>query len=112
MLIPAADFAALGGFDEAFFLHADDIDLCRRARDAGGEVIFQPAARVVHLGSTSSVGALFVARCKADALVHYFFKFAASPGERLLTALAAPFLYAIILAGGAIASLRRTLTPQ
>jgi hypothetical protein len=66
----------------------------------------------VHLGSTSRVSAFFVARCKADALVHYFFKFATSPGERCLAALAAPFLYAIILAGGAIASLRRKLTPQ
>jgi hypothetical protein len=48
-----ADFAALGGFDEGYFLHVEDVDLCWRVRQAGGAVLFQPQARVVHLGSTA-----------------------------------------------------------
>ena len=32
----------LGGFDERYFLHVEDIDICRRARTAGGDVYFVP----------------------------------------------------------------------
>src|SRR5690606_31944298 len=35
MLLPRALFDRLGGFDEGYRLHAEDLDLCRRARDAG-----------------------------------------------------------------------------
>jgi hypothetical protein len=40
--------AALGGFDEGFFLYEEDVDLCVRARQAGWRVLFTPAAQVVH----------------------------------------------------------------
>lgn len=40
---------ALGGFDEAYFMYAEDVDLCRRAKEAGWRVGFEPAARVVHV---------------------------------------------------------------
>lgn len=45
---------ALGGFDEAYFMYAEDVDLCRRAKDAGWRVGFEPAARVVHVQGTST----------------------------------------------------------
>ena len=38
------DFEALDGFDESYFLHVEDIDICWRAREHGGEVLFQPSA--------------------------------------------------------------------
>ena len=40
--------AAVGGFDEAFFLYEEDVDLCLRLRRAGWGVVFTPAASVVH----------------------------------------------------------------
>jgi len=40
--------AAVGGFDEAFFLYEEDVDLCLRLRRAGWSVVFTPAAAVVH----------------------------------------------------------------
>jgi GT2 family glycosyltransferase len=39
---------ALGGLDEDFFLYYEDVDLCRRARDRGWSVWFEPKLRVVH----------------------------------------------------------------
>ncbi|HXV60656.1 MAG TPA: glycosyltransferase family 2 protein [Vicinamibacteria bacterium] len=38
-----------GGFDETFFLYAEDVDLCARIRATGARVLFTPRAEVVHL---------------------------------------------------------------
>jgi GT2 family glycosyltransferase len=40
--------AAVGGFDEGYFLYEEDVDLCRRVRQAGWAVLFTPAAEVIH----------------------------------------------------------------
>lgn len=40
-------FEALGGFDEAYFVYMEDVDLGRRIASAGGEVVALPE-RVVH----------------------------------------------------------------
>jgi N-acetylglucosaminyl-diphospho-decaprenol L-rhamnosyltransferase len=39
---------AIGGFDESFFLYEEDVDLCVRARAAGGRILYTPEAEVVH----------------------------------------------------------------
>jgi GT2 family glycosyltransferase len=44
---------ALGGFDEAFWMYLEDVDFGFRARLAGWEAIFAPAARVYHHLSAS-----------------------------------------------------------
>jgi len=54
MLMPAAVFHALNGFDTGYRLHAEDLDLCRRVREAGHVVAVANAVRVVHLRGTSS----------------------------------------------------------
>jgi GT2 family glycosyltransferase len=38
----------VGGFDEDFFLYYEDVDFCRRARDRGWEVCFEPELRITH----------------------------------------------------------------
>lgn len=45
---------ALGGFDENFWMYLEDVDLGFRARLAGWEAVFVPAARVYHkIGATA-----------------------------------------------------------
>jgi GT2 family glycosyltransferase len=44
----------LDGFDEGFFMYCEDTDLCRRVRDAGYDVRFEPAAVAVHEGGAST----------------------------------------------------------
>ncbi len=44
----------LGGFDEAYFMYAEDTDLCWRARRAGWGVLYVPAAAVTHLQGVST----------------------------------------------------------
>ncbi len=40
--------SAVGGFDEGYFLYEEDVDLCRRLRQAGWGVLFTPAAEALH----------------------------------------------------------------
>ncbi|MBD8695844.1 hypothetical protein [Stenotrophomonas sp. CFBP 13718] len=50
----ARAFAAIGGFDPAFFLYYEDDDLCLRMQEAGWRCVLQPAARALHPGGASS----------------------------------------------------------
>ncbi len=43
-------FTLVGGFDEAFFAHMEEIDLCWRAQLAGYRIAVEPASVVYHLG--------------------------------------------------------------
>jgi len=44
----------LDGLDEGFFMYWEDTDLCRRIRDLGLEVRFEPSATAVHVGGAST----------------------------------------------------------
>jgi GT2 family glycosyltransferase len=49
-----AVWQALGGFDEAFWMYLEDVDFGFRARLAGWDAVFAPAARAYHHLSASS----------------------------------------------------------
>ncbi len=89
------DYTALGGLDEGYFLHVEDVDLCWRMRQSGGQVLFAPSARVVHLGSTSHTSPLKVEFFKGLGLVRYFRKRADNPRRRLLAYALTPFIMAV-----------------
>jgi N-acetylglucosaminyl-diphospho-decaprenol L-rhamnosyltransferase len=48
---------AVGGFDEAFFMFMEDVDLCRRLHSAGWGVAYEPGGRVMHLEGASRAAA-------------------------------------------------------
>jgi N-acetylglucosaminyl-diphospho-decaprenol L-rhamnosyltransferase len=50
-------FEMVGGFDEAYFMYVEDVDLCWRLGRAGWRVGYEPGGRVVHAlgGSSRSV---------------------------------------------------------
>jgi N-acetylglucosaminyl-diphospho-decaprenol L-rhamnosyltransferase len=62
LLVDTQAWEHLGGFDEQFFLYAEDSDLCRRAANLGYSPIVTPKARIVHIRGASSTS-------KANALV-------------------------------------------
>ena len=46
--------AEVGGLDERFFMYGEDIDWCRRFREAGWRVVYCAAAEALHYGAASS----------------------------------------------------------
>jgi GT2 family glycosyltransferase/O-antigen ligase len=50
LLVPKDAFLRLGGFDEAFFMYYEDIDLCLRANRSGVPVSVEPSWIVRHTG--------------------------------------------------------------
>lgn len=101
----------LGGFDEGYFLHVEDIDLCRRAGDAGGSVIYCHDAAALHYGSTSRVGRTFVELHKARGMARYFQKFAETPGERRMARIAAPVFIWLLVGRAKLMTLRGRFSP-
>lgn len=76
MFLPRALMARIEGFDQAYRLHVEDLDLCRRAREAGAFVAVANDVRVVHVrGVSSRSRPLFVEWHKHRGLWRYFRKF-------------------------------------
>ena len=74
LFLTAADFWAIDGFDEDYFLHVEDLDFCWRFRRAGGEIYFAPDIVVTHIGGTSRVTSAFLEKHKARGFIKYFRK--------------------------------------
>jgi len=79
MLMPRALFDRIGGWDAGYRLHAEDLDLCRRVRDAGGVVAIANDLRVLHVrGVSSRSRPFFVEWHKHRGLWRYFQRFEAA----------------------------------
>jgi GT2 family glycosyltransferase len=65
MLGRAEALAEVGGFDEQFFMYAEDLDLCLRFIAAGWKVRYWPGAEVLHVGGGSGSGGLRTAAADA-----------------------------------------------
>jgi N-acetylglucosaminyl-diphospho-decaprenol L-rhamnosyltransferase len=54
MMVRRSALERLGGFDESFFMYCEDMDLCRRLRDAGYDIWYEPEAVARHEGGRSA----------------------------------------------------------
>jgi N-acetylglucosaminyl-diphospho-decaprenol L-rhamnosyltransferase len=54
MVMRRKAFDELGGFDEAYFMYGEDVDLCWRAHTAGWGVAYVPSASVTHHGGITT----------------------------------------------------------
>src|SRR5581483_9594246 len=50
LAIDTAQFRAVGGFDEAFFMYREETDLCVRVRERGGRVVHRGDLVATHVG--------------------------------------------------------------
>jgi N-acetylglucosaminyl-diphospho-decaprenol L-rhamnosyltransferase len=79
MMMPLGLFLQLGGFDEGYRLHVEDLDLCRRTRQAGYDVLVANTITVVHVGGESGRSRpAWVEWQKHSSLWRYFQKFEAA----------------------------------
>ncbi|MFY9286989.1 MAG: glycosyltransferase family 2 protein [Alphaproteobacteria bacterium] len=74
MFLPRMDFKSIGGFDEEYFLHVEDLDFCLRFNREGGIIYFVPDIVVTHIGGTSKTTTAFIEKHKARGFSQYFHK--------------------------------------
>lgn len=78
LMMPRTLFERIGGWDAGYRLHAEDLDLCRRAREAGAVVAIANDLQVTHVrGVSSRSRPFFVEWHKHRGLWRYFQKFEA-----------------------------------
>lgn len=73
------------GFDEVFFMYAEDVDLCLRVKDVGYRVVFNPNAEIIHYGGQSRQR-LIVKSLEANykARIYYIHKYYGSLQAKIL----------------------------
>jgi N-acetylglucosaminyl-diphospho-decaprenol L-rhamnosyltransferase len=54
MLVRREAFDAVGGFDPAYFMYFEDLDLCERIGRAGWQNVYVPTSVVCHAGGAST----------------------------------------------------------
>jgi N-acetylglucosaminyl-diphospho-decaprenol L-rhamnosyltransferase len=54
MLIRKNAFEAVGGFDEAYFMYSEEVDLSYRLQQAGWQVHYAPVVEIVHVHGAST----------------------------------------------------------
>jgi hypothetical protein len=78
MLVARDAFAAVGGFDAGYRLHVEDLDFCRRLREAGFAVAVANDVPVLHhRGVSSRARPFFVEWHKHRGLWRYWWRFEA-----------------------------------
>jgi hypothetical protein len=68
-------FDSVGLLDEDLFMYGDDVDWCRRARNAGWGVVFYPGAQAIHdRGKTTAPYPVRFAVAQQRSVLHYWSK--------------------------------------
>ncbi|MSR85053.1 glycosyltransferase family 2 protein [Candidatus Uhrbacteria bacterium] len=91
MMVRRNLFEQIGMFDERFFMYFEDADLCRRAWMVGMQVMYTPAARVIHYHQRQSRTRYVwqavtnpLTRIHIESGVKYFLKYYRKPHPRSL----------------------------
>lgn len=71
MVLERSDYLAIGGMDEGYFLHVEDMDFCLRF-GKHGKILLVPDVEIIHFHGTSAVSSNKVERWKAQSFQRYF----------------------------------------
>ena len=78
----------IGAFDERFFMYCEDVDICKRAHNAGWRVVYYPEVEVSHrIGAASDKNPIAMIKQHHRSMLLYFLKHNARSPKILLTPL-------------------------
>lgn len=89
----------VGYLDERFFMYAEDLDWCRRWREAGKKIIYHPGAQITHHKHKSGIKSSSVRLSKKvhnmfyDTMLTYYDKWYADKYPKVYRALLRTFLF-------------------
>jgi hypothetical protein len=76
MLIRREAMQDVGEWDDGYFLHCEDLDLCMRFRQKGWKILFVPDAKIIHdQGACSRSRPIFVEWHKHKGMMRFYRKF-------------------------------------
>jgi GT2 family glycosyltransferase len=76
MLVKREAMQDVGEWDEGYFLHCEDLDLCMRFRQKGWKILFVPNVKVIHdQGVCSRTRPIFVEWHKHKGMMKFYRKF-------------------------------------
>ncbi len=67
LMTTRAAFSDIGGFDEAFFMYGEDLDLCFRIKLTGRRVVYFGRAQITHLKGESGM------KARSKAVINHFY---------------------------------------
>lgn len=86
LLVRRTVIEEVGGFDERFHMYGEDNDWCLRIVRAGWQLVFQPAAVILHHGAQSSLKRWTnLEKLRIQLEANYFFQQHSLPRRRLIT---------------------------
>lgn len=86
MMIRKEIFTRLKGFDEDFWMYSEDVDICRRARDLGGEIVFFKDITIDHDHGGSSridLKTTSITKCEVQISKHLYIQKHTTELERI-----------------------------
>jgi GT2 family glycosyltransferase len=76
LMVRREALAQIGGFDEGYFMYSEELDLCRRIKQAGWRIVYLPAAQIIHYEGKSSEQIIAARHIRFQtSKVRYFRKF-------------------------------------
>ena len=73
MLVKREAFDDVGGFDEGYFMHCEDLDWCVRFKAKGWRIVFVPTAKIYHeKGVCSRSRPIFVEWHKHKGMIRFY----------------------------------------
>ena len=75
MMIKSETFKDMNGFDEKFYMYYEDVDLCRRIRLNGGEILRINTEKIYHVGQHQSHKSLKFLSMHLKSMIYYHYKY-------------------------------------
>lgn len=97
MLLNRQAYKSIGGFDERYFLHFEDLDYCVRLANQHWQILFVPFVEIEHKqGVSSARSPIKVILHKHKSMLRYFYQH--SGAQKVLLPVLLPFILLRILA--------------